>query len=104
MLQMSVPRTIDIGSAASLRVQSDAAAATKPRSLVMTSAMRDQANGEPRQMCVQTAGTTMDQRLVNVGAAMHDSRLKKPGFDVEVDVVVEVGDVNFASCLLLLVE
>ena len=66
-------KTRERGKAVSINDQSAAAGATIPISLVVTSAINDQAYGAPRHICVVKAGITISHLLVNVGDATFDS-------------------------------
>ena len=66
-------KTRERGKAVSINDQSAAAGATIPISLVVTSAIKDQAYGAPRHICVVKAGITISHLLVNVGDATFDS-------------------------------
>ena len=90
----SMRNTVDIGNEACISVQSAAAGATNPISLVATSAMMDHAQGDPKHMWVPKAGNTISHLDLNSGEAILDrkpnTRSNKP-LPSRGGVIVEVG-------------
>lgn len=77
------------GIVASIIDQSEAAPATNPCSLVIASAMMDQAKGEPIQRWVANGGSAINHRDLKLSDATLDSTpkvfSKNPYFFVSVD-------------------